>query len=103
MNPRRMPTKTELLRLQKLYRTDKKIAEVLGNDVTEHLVAYWRRKKGIAQYSFPKFSDKEIREVWDRFGDDFHAGMELGISKAAFYNWRRRYKITKKPEALKLE
>jgi len=89
--------------LQKLYRTDKRIAEVLGNGVNEHLVAYWRRKKGVAKYSFPKFSENEIREVWDRFGDDFHAGMELGISKAAFYNWRRRYKITKKPEALKLE
>ena len=84
MNHRRMPTKTELLRLQKLYRTDKKLAEVLN--VSEHLISYWRRKKGIPQYSFPKFSEKEIREVWDRFGDDFHAGMELGISKAAFYN-----------------
>jgi len=103
MSPRRIPTKGELLRLQRLYRTDKRIADVLGNGVTEHLVAYWRRKKGIAVYSFPKFSEKEIREIWDRFGDDFHAGMELGISKAAFYNWRRRYKITKKPEALKLE
>lgn len=101
MSPRRMPTKGELLRLQKLYRTDKKIAEVLG--VEEHLVSYWRRKKGVAQYSFPKFSEKDIREVWDRFGDDFHAGMELGISKAAFYNWRRKYKIIRKPEALKLE
>lgn len=103
MNPRRMPTKAELIRLQKLYRTDKRIAETLGNGVTEHLVAYWRRKKGIPTYSFPKFSVKEIREVWDRFGDDFHAGMELGLSKAAFYNWRRRYKITRKPAALKLE
>jgi homoaconitase/3-isopropylmalate dehydratase large subunit len=103
MTPRRMPTKQELLRLQKLYRTDKRIADVLGNGVTEQLVAYWRRKKGIANYSFPKFSPKEIQEVWDRFGDDFHAGLELGLSKAAFYNWRRRYKITKKPDALKLE
>ncbi len=101
--PRKIPTRGELLRLQKLYRTDKKIAEVLGNGVTEHLVGYWRRKKGIARHSFPKFSEKEIRELWDRFGDDFRAGMEIGISKAAFYNWRRRYKITKKPEALKLE
>jgi len=103
MSPRRIPTKAELLRLQKLYRTDKRIADTLGNGVTEHLVAYWRRKKGVPSYSFPKFSEKDIHEVWDRFGDDFHAGMELGLSKAAFYNWRRRYKITKKPEALKLE
>lgn len=103
MSPRRIPTKAELLRLQKLYRTDKRIAEALGGGVTEHLVAYWRRKKGVTKYNFPKFSEKDIQEVWDRFGDDFHAGMELGISKAAFYNWRRRYKITKKPEALKLE
>lgn len=103
MSPRRMPTKGELLRLQKLYRTDQRIADVLGGEVTEQLVAYWRRKKGVARYSFPKFSEREIQEVWDRFGDDFHAGMELGISKAAFYNWRRRYKITQRPEALKLE
>jgi len=103
MSPRRIPTKGELLRLQRLYRNDRKIAEFLGGDVTEHLVAYWRRKKGIPLYSLPKFSEKEILEVWDRFGDDFHAGMELGISKAAFYNWRRRYKITRKPAALKLE
>ena len=103
MSPRRIPTKGELSRLQKLYRTDKKIAEALGNGVTEHLIGYWRRKKGIPRHSFPKFSEKDIQEVWDRFGDDFHAGMELGISKAAFYNWRRQYKITKKPEALKLE
>ncbi len=101
--PRKIPTRAELSRLQKLYRTDKKIADVLGNGVSEHLVGYWRRKKGIPRYSFPKFSEKDIQEVWDRFGDDFRAGMDLGISKAAFYNWRRRYKITKKPEALKLE
>ncbi len=103
MTRRRIPTKAELLRLQKLYRTDKKIAEAMGSGVTDHLVAYWRRKKGIAKYSFPKFAQQEIQEMWDRFGDDFRAGMELGISKAAFYNWRRRYKITNKPEALKLE
>lgn len=100
---RRIPTKAELLRLQKLYRTDKKIAEAMGGGVTDHLVAYWRRKKGVAKYSFPKFSKQEVQEMWDRFGDDFRAGMELGISKAAFYNWRRRYKISNKPEALKLE
>ena len=103
MSPRRIPTKGELLRLQKLYRSDKKMAEILGGDVTEQLVAYWRRKKGIARYSFPKFSEKDIQDAWDRFGDDFHAGLELGLSKAAFYNWRRRYKITRKPAALKLE
>jgi homoaconitase/3-isopropylmalate dehydratase large subunit len=103
MNRRRIPTKAELLRLQKLYRTDKRIAQILGNGVTEQLVAYWRRKKNLPRYSFPKFSKEEIQEAWDRFGDDFHAGMELGISKAAFYNWRRRYKITSKPRALKLE
>ncbi len=103
MSPRRIPTKGELLRLQKLYRSDKRIAEILGGDVTEQLVAYWRRKKGIVRYTFPKFSEKDIQEAWDRFGDDFHAGLELGLSKAAFYNWRRRYKITRKPAALKLE
>ncbi|MCK5125700.1 MAG: hypothetical protein KAR42_05550 [candidate division Zixibacteria bacterium] len=103
MSPRRMPTKADLLRLQRLYRTDKRIAEAMGGGVTEHLITYWRRKKDIPKYNLPKFSKNEIQEVWDRFGDDFHAGLELGISKAAYYNWRRRYKITQKPEALKLE
>ena len=32
MSRRRTPTKAELLRLQKLYRTDKKMADALGND-----------------------------------------------------------------------
>jgi len=36
-------------------------------------------------------------------GDDEKAGLELGISKAAFYNWRRRYGLRQKPEFLKLE
>jgi 3-isopropylmalate/(R)-2-methylmalate dehydratase large subunit len=98
----RMPTKEELLRLQKNYRTDKKIGEALGG-IPEYLVAYWRRKKGIPKPSFAKYSEAQVRELWERFGDDFHCGRELGISKAAFYSWRRRYNIKEKPQALKLE
>jgi len=97
-----MPTKQELIRLQKIYRSDKKIAEALGG-IPEYLVAYWRRKKGISKPSFAKYSETHIRELWERFGDDFHCGRELGISKAAFYSWRRRYNIKEKPQALKLE
>lgn len=99
---RRMPTKTELIQLQKLYRTDAKIGERLGG-VPAYLVAYWRRKKGVPKHSQPKFSEKEIRNLWERFGDDDRCGLELGISKAAFYNWRRRYGIREKPAFLKLE
>jgi homoaconitase/3-isopropylmalate dehydratase large subunit len=99
---RRMPTKAELVQLQKLYRTDEKIGERLGG-VPAYLVAYWRRKKGVPKHSQPKFSEKEIRDLWERFGDDDRCGLELGISKAAFYNWRRRYGIREKPAFLKLE
>jgi len=99
----KMPTKSELLRLQKQYRTDKRIAEALGGNVTEHLVQYWRRKKGIPRKSFPKYPEAQIRELWERFGDDFRCGRELGLSKAGFYSWRRRYGIKEKPRALKLE
>ncbi len=99
---RRIPTKAELLQLQKLYRTDEKIGERLGG-VPAYLVAYWRRKKGVPKHSQPKFSEKEIRDLWERFGDDDRCGLELGISKAAFYNWRRRYGIREKPAFLKLE
>jgi homoaconitase/3-isopropylmalate dehydratase large subunit len=97
-----MPTKAELIRLQKLYKTDEKIGERLGG-VPGYLVAYWRRKKNVPKHSLPKFSEKEIRDLWERFGDDDKCGLELGISKAAFYNWRRRYGIREKPAFLKLE
>ncbi len=103
MSPRsKIPTKAELIQLQKLYRTDEKIGERLGG-VPAYLVAYWRRKKNVPRHSVPKFSDKEIRSLWERFGDDDRCGLELGISKAAFYNWRRRYGIREKPAFLKLE
>ncbi len=102
MPRRNIPTKAELIQLQKLYKTDEKIAERLGN-VSPQLVAYWRRKKNIPKHSFPKFSPEEIKEIWERFGDDYRSGLELGISKAAFYNWRRRYGLKDKPAFLKLE
>lgn len=102
MPRRKIPTKVELIRLQKLYKTDEKIAERLGN-VTPQLVAYWRRKKNIPRHSFPKFSFDEIRDLWERYGDDYRCGLELGISKAAFYNWRRKYNLKQKPSFLKLE
>ena len=96
------PTKSELLQLQKLYKTDEKIGERLGG-VPAYLVAYWRRKKNIPKHSLPKFSEVEVRNLWERYGDDEKSGLELGLSKAAFYNWRRRYGIKEKPAFLKLE
>jgi len=99
---RAVPTKGELLQLQKLYKTDEKIGERLGG-VPAYLVAYWRRKKNIPKHSLPKFSEVEVRTLWERYGDDEKAGLELGLSKAAFYNWRRRYGIKEKPAFLKLE
>lgn len=103
MTPKKtIPTKTDLVQLQKLYKTDEKIGERLGG-VPAYLVAYWRRKKNVPKYSLPKFSDREILALWERYGDDEKCGLELGISKAAFYNWRRRYGIREKPAFLKLE
>jgi 3-isopropylmalate/(R)-2-methylmalate dehydratase large subunit len=97
----RIPKKKELLELQKKYRTDKKIGEVYG--VPARLVAYWRNKKKITSYSFPKYSEDKIREIWERFGDDARAGEELNISRAGFQQWRRKYHIDHKPMQLKLE
>lgn len=103
MSPKKsIPTKAELIQLQKIYKTDERIGEYLGG-VPAYLVAYWRRKKNVPRHSVPKFSEKEIRDLWERFGDDDRCGLELGISKAAFYNWRRRYNIREKPAFLKLE
>lgn len=102
MPRRKIPTKAELIQLQKIYKTDDKIAERLGN-VTPQLVAYWRRKKNIPKHSFPKFSGEEIRDLWERYGDDYRCGLELGISKAAFYNWRRKYALKQLPPFLRLE
>jgi len=97
----RVPRKSELERLQGLYKTDARIGEVLN--VPEYLVAYWRRKKRIARFSAPKFSQQQIADLWARFGDDFRCGRELNISKAAFYSWRRKYEIRDRPAFLKLE
>jgi len=60
-----IPTKAELLRLQKLYKTDEKIGERLGG-APAYLVAYWRRKKDVPKYSLPKFSEIEVRNLWER-------------------------------------
>jgi homoaconitate hydratase family protein len=97
----KIPRKKELLELQKKYRTDKKIGEVYG--VPARLVAYWRSKKRIGTYSHPKYTEEQVIEYWERFGDDARAGAELGISAAGFRQWRRKYKISKKPEQLRLE
>lgn len=102
MTSRRIPTKQELLQLQKLYRTDKKIGQALGG-VSEQLVAYWRRKKGVGKSVFPKYSLMEIKELWERYGEDEKAGNELQITKQAFYRWRKKYKLLERPTILKLE
>ncbi|HEX9916862.1 MAG TPA: aconitase/3-isopropylmalate dehydratase large subunit family protein [candidate division Zixibacteria bacterium] len=96
------PKKKELLRLQRQYKTDKRIGEALGG-IPEHLVAYWRRKKGVGEYAFPKYSREKIVDLWERYADDTKAGKELGVSRAAFYKWRRKYNIREKPKFLKLE
>ena len=96
------PKKKELLRLQRQYKTDKRIGEALGN-IPEYLIAYWRRKRGIGKYAFSKYSFEKILELWERYGDDTKAGKELLISRAAFYKWRRKYNIREKPKTLKLE
>jgi 3-isopropylmalate/(R)-2-methylmalate dehydratase large subunit len=96
------PKKEELRKLIKQYKTDKRIGQAL-NGVPANLVAYWRRKKGLDKVSFPKYSLEEIKALWEKWGDDQKAGEELGITKAAFYKWRRKYGIKEKPKFLKLE
>jgi 3-isopropylmalate/(R)-2-methylmalate dehydratase large subunit len=97
----RIPKKKELLELQRKYRTDKKIGDVYG--VPARLVAYWRSKKKIGSYSYPKYSEEKIQELWERYGDDSRAGTELGISGAGFRQWRRKYGLKSKPVQLRLE
>jgi len=98
----KIPRKEELLKLQAQYRTDKRIGEALGG-VPEYLVAYWRRKKGIGRYSFPKYSKEQIKDLWERYGNDKIAGAELGISKSGFYKWRQKYNLLEKPKVLKFQ
>lgn len=102
MKTKKIPTKQELLHLQKLYRTDKRIGQALGN-VPEQLVGYWRRKKGIGKSVFPKYSEREIKDLWERHGDDLKAGQELGVTKQAFYRWRKKYQLFDRPAILRLE
>jgi len=98
----KIPRKEELLGLQAQYRTDKRIGEALGG-VPEYLVAYWRRKKGIGRYSFAKYSKEQIKDLWERYGNDKKAGLELGISKSGFYKWRKKYNLLEKPKVLKFQ
>ncbi|NLI16450.1 MAG: hypothetical protein GX409_09220 [candidate division Zixibacteria bacterium] len=97
----KIPTKKELIELQKKYRTDKKIGEVFG--VPGRLVAYWRSKKKIGPYNQPKYSREKITELWERFGNDKLAGLELGISGPGFRQWRIKYGLKNKPIRLKFE
>ncbi len=98
----KIPRKEELLSLQARYKTDEKIGEALGG-VPAYLVAYWRRKKNIGRYSRPKYSKQEIKELWERYGNDKLAGAELGISKSGFYKWRKKYNLLEKPKVLKFQ
>ena len=98
----KIPRKEELLKLQAQYKTDKKIGEALGG-VPEYLVAYWRRKKNIGRYSLSKYSKEQIKDLWERYGNDEKAGTELGISKSGFYKWRKKYDLLEKPKALKFQ
>ncbi|MCP4634657.1 MAG: hypothetical protein GY855_17140 [candidate division Zixibacteria bacterium] len=71
--------------------------------VDPYLVAYWRRKKNIQAHSYAKYSETQIKELWERFGVDTLAGDSLGISGNAFRYWRHIYGLKEKPERLKLE
>jgi 3-isopropylmalate/(R)-2-methylmalate dehydratase large subunit len=97
----KIPTKKELIELQKKYRTDKKIGEVFG--VPGRLVAYWRTKKKIGPYNQPKYSREKITELWERFGNDKLGGLELGVSGPGFRQWRIKYGLKQKPIRLKFE
>ena len=98
----KIPRKEELLKLQAKYRTDKKIGEALGG-VPEYLVAYWRRKKKIGRYSLSKYSLVEIKDLWERYGNDQKAGEKLSISRGGFYKWRKKYNLLEKPKVLKFQ
>lgn len=97
----KIPTKTQLVELQKKYKTYSRIGEALGG-VPAYLVSYWMRKKEVPKVSEPKFTRYQIQSAWEETGSDGKAGEVLGISKAAFYRWRRVYGLTEKPRVLKL-
>ena len=97
----KIPTKTQLVELQKKYKTYQRIGESLGG-VPAYLVSYWMRKKSVPKVSEPKFSRYQIQSAWEETGTDAKGGAVLGVSKAAFYRWRRVYGLTEKPKALKL-
>ncbi|MCI0331446.1 MAG: aconitase family protein [candidate division Zixibacteria bacterium] len=97
----RIPNKTQLVELQKKYKTHERIGEALGG-VPAYLVSYWMRKKSVPKISEPKFSRYQIQSLWEETGSDAKAGGGLGISKAAFYRWRRVYGLTERPKVLKL-
>ena len=97
----KIPTKTQLVELQKKHKTYEQIGEALGG-VPAYLVSYWMRKKNVPKVSEPKFSRYQVQSAWEETGSDVKAGKILGISKAAFYRWRRVYALSEKPKVLRL-
>lgn len=98
----KIPKKKDLLRLQAELKSDRKIAEALGG-VPQHLIGYWRRKKNIPLRGGPRFTRKEIEFLWEKHGNDRKASSELGISRAAFYRWRKFYGLHEKPKWVRLQ
>lgn len=97
----RIPTKLQLLELQKKYKTHRRIGEALGG-IPAYLVSYWMRKKNVPKIQEPKFSRYQVASAWEETGSDAKAGAVLGISKSAFYRWRQMYGLSEKPRILKL-
>jgi len=75
----KIPRKSDLISLQEVYKTDDKIAERWAESRVPHRLL--ASEKGVAPYSEAKFSEKQIRELWERFGDDFRCGRELNLSR----------------------
>ncbi|GAG50908.1 unnamed protein product, partial [marine sediment metagenome] len=50
-----------------------------------------------------KYSKEQIKDLWERYGNDEKAGAELGISKSGFYKWRIKYNLLEKPKVLKFQ
>lgn len=97
----KIPTKAQLVELQKKHKTYERIGEALGG-APAYLVSYWMRKKNVPKIFEPKFSRYQVESAWEETGSDVKAGKILGISKAAFYRWRRVYGLSQKPKVLKL-
>jgi len=88
-------SRAQLIKLQKQYRTDTAIGEVLG--LSQSAIFTWRKGWNIPPLEKeewkPEISKTQLLKLQKRFRIDAAIGEALGVSKSSVYRWREKLGI----------